>query len=134
MTVHSALIAHQYRYVSPPARVGLGPDHLCEIGRHESHSSPNMAVRRRASICSARPSSIDTTALDEAKAAELNDLVAAAISAPPRAPDAGKGRDEMSYTITIQDDGRETVLSQSDTTMSAEFGKLIGWLRRYPKA
>jgi len=39
----------------------------------------------------------------------------------------------MSYTITIQDQGRETVLSQSDTTMSADFAKLLTWLQRYPK-
>jgi hypothetical protein len=39
----------------------------------------------------------------------------------------------MSYTITLQDQGRETVLSQSDTTMSADFAKLLAWLQRYPK-
>ena len=38
----------------------------------------------------------------------------------------------MSYTITIEDQGRKTVLSQSDTTMSAEFGKLLAWLQRHP--
>ena len=38
----------------------------------------------------------------------------------------------MSYTITIEDDGHETVLSQSDTAMSAEFGKLLAWLQRHP--
>ena len=32
----------------------------------------------------------------------------------------------MSYTITIQDRGRETVLSQSDTAMSAEFRQAAG--------
>jgi hypothetical protein len=37
----------------------------------------------------------------------------------------------MSYTITIQDQGRETVLSQSDTTMSQDFAKLLSWLRRH---
>ena len=37
----------------------------------------------------------------------------------------------MSYTITIED-GRKTVLSQSDTAMSAEFGRLLAWLQRYP--
>lgn len=79
------------------------------------------------------PLVIDTLALDEAKAVELKDLVARASSAPPRALGLGKGRDEMSYTITVQDDGHETVLSQSDTTMSAEFGKLLAWLRLYPK-
>jgi len=39
----------------------------------------------------------------------------------------------MSYTITVQDEGRETVLSQSDTTMSEEFGKLLAWLQRYSR-
>jgi len=78
------------------------------------------------------PLVIDTLALDEDKANELKDLVAAASSAPPRAPNLGRARDEMSYKITIEQDGRETVLSQSDTTMSAEFGKLLAWLRNYP--
>lgn len=78
------------------------------------------------------PLVIDTAALDEAAATEVRDLVAAAGSAPPRAPNVRRARDEMSYTITIQDDGRETTLSQSDTTMSAEFAKLLAWLRRHP--
>ncbi len=76
---------------------------------------------------------IDSAALDRPKAAELEGLAAAAASAPPRAASSGKARDEMSYTITIEDQGRETVLSQSDTTMSEEFSKLLGWLRRLPK-
>jgi hypothetical protein len=79
------------------------------------------------------PLVIDTAVLQEAEAEELKDLVAAAGSAPPRAPNAGKARDEMSYKITVQDDGHETLLSQSDTTMSAEFGKLLAWLRRHSK-
>ena len=85
-----------------------------------------------AAINRARPPQvIDSAALDEPKAAELEGLAAAAASAPARAS-SGKARDEMSYTITIEDQGRETVLSQSDTTMSAEFSKLLGWLRRPP--
>lgn len=79
------------------------------------------------------PLVIDSTVLDATATAELHDLVAAAGSAPPRAPNRGKARDEMSYKITIQDDGHETVLSQSDTTMSDEFGKLLSWLRRHSK-
>ena len=79
------------------------------------------------------PKVIDSAALDEPKAAELKGLVAAATSAPSRAASSGKARDEMSYTITLQDQGRETVLSQSDTTMSADFAKLLAWLQRYPK-
>jgi hypothetical protein len=79
------------------------------------------------------PLVIDTAVLDEAEAAELKDLVAAAVAAPPRALGLDKARDEMSYKITIHDDKHETALSQSDTTMSAEFGKLLAWLRRHPK-
>jgi hypothetical protein len=77
------------------------------------------------------PQVIDSAALDQPNAAELKGLVAAASSAPSRAKSSGKARDEMSYTITIQDQGRESVLSQSDTTMSADFAKLLAWLQRY---
>jgi hypothetical protein len=59
--------------------------------------------------------------------------VAAATAANPVAKSSGKARDEMSYTITIADEGRETALSQSDTTMSAEFAHLLGWLQRHPR-
>jgi hypothetical protein len=79
------------------------------------------------------PKVVDSAALDEPKAAELTGLVAAATSAPSSAASTGRVRDEMSYTITIQDQGGETVLSQSDTTMSAGFTKLLAWLQRYPK-
>lgn len=77
------------------------------------------------------PQVVDSAALDESRASELKKLAASAVStaAPAR---SGRARDEMSYTITIEDDGRETVLSQSDTAMSAEFGRLLAWLQRYP--
>src|SRR6476620_7347061 len=75
------------------------------------------------------PQAVDSATLDQPRAAELRELVAAASSAPGAAP-SGKTRDEMSYTITVEDGGRETVLSQSDTTMSADFGKLLAWLKR----
>jgi emfourin len=78
------------------------------------------------------PQTIDSAALDPSQAAELKGLVTAAASSP-LATRFGKARDEMSYTITIHDDGRETVLSQSDTAMSADFGNLLTWLRRHPK-
>jgi hypothetical protein len=76
------------------------------------------------------PQTVDAATLDEARAAELKKLTAAATAAVAPAR-SGRARDEMSYTITIEDDGRETVLSQSDTAMSAEFGKLLVWLQRY---
>ena len=79
------------------------------------------------------PKVVDCAALDEPSAAELRTLAVAASAAPPRAATRGKAPDEMSYTITIEDDGRQTVLSQSDTTMSAEFGRLLAWLQRQPR-
>jgi hypothetical protein len=78
------------------------------------------------------PQVIDSAALDQPNAAEIEGLAAAAASAPPKTASSGKARDEMSYTITIENQGRETVLSQSDTTMSEEFSKLLAWLRRPP--
>ncbi|MBR1150535.1 protealysin inhibitor emfourin [Bradyrhizobium sp. JYMT SZCCT0428] len=75
------------------------------------------------------PKIVDSAALDESQASELERLAAAATSTPAPVR-SGRARDEMSYTITIEDDGRETVLSQSDTAMSAEFGKLLAWLQR----
>jgi hypothetical protein len=82
-----------------------------------------------------RPSqTVDSAALDQSEAAELAGLVAAAVAAPSSAERSGKARDEMSYTITIQDQGRETVLKESDTTRSPDFGKLLLWLQRHPKS
>jgi len=75
------------------------------------------------------PAVIDAAALDDNGAAELKRLVAAAVSAPGPAR-SGRARDEMSYSIAIDDGGRETVLSQSDTAMSAEFGQLLAFLQR----
>jgi len=79
------------------------------------------------------PLVFDIDSLDAPQAAEIKGLVAAATAANPVAKGSGKARDEMSYTITIADEGRKTVLSQSDTTMSAEFARLLGWLQRHPR-
>jgi hypothetical protein len=78
------------------------------------------------------PLIVDAAALDASMASELKALVASAISAAAPAR-SGRARDEMSYTITVDDGGRETVLSQSDTAMSAEFAKLLAWLKRHPR-
>ena len=77
------------------------------------------------------PQVVDSAALDGSEASELKRLVAAAVSAAAPAR-SGRARDEISYTITIEDDGHQTVLSQSDTAMSADFGKLLAWLQRHP--
>jgi hypothetical protein len=79
------------------------------------------------------PQVVDAARLDGTEAAELKALADAAMAVPAGATATGKSRDEMSYVITIQDQGREIVLAQSDTTMSAEFGQLLAWLRRHLK-
>jgi hypothetical protein len=37
----------------------------------------------------------------------------------------------MSYTITVEDSGQETVLQQSDTNMSPAFSALLEWLEQH---
>ncbi len=78
------------------------------------------------------PRVVDADTLTEPDAKELTQLVAAALAAaPPAEPtEAGPGRarDEMSYTITVEDGGHHVVLTESDTTMSPEFGALLSWL------
>jgi hypothetical protein len=78
-----------------------------------------------------RPLVVDLTTLPEADAQELTDLVSAA----RRAPAAESSRtfpDEMSYTITVDDDDGEAqeALRRSDTTMSQGFADLVDRLRR----
>ncbi|WP_030338118.1 protealysin inhibitor emfourin [Streptomyces sp. NRRL S-1022] len=80
------------------------------------------------------PEVVDTDTLPPPAAAELTRLVAAALppaNAPTTTGEArpGRARDAMSYTITVEDDGHTTDLTQSDTTMSPQFAALLGWLR-----
>jgi hypothetical protein len=74
---------------------------------------------------------VDTATLKSDDAVELARLIADATAAPPTGVAPGKARDAMSYTITVEDDGHKAVLSQSDTTMSASFAKLLDWLQRH---
>jgi hypothetical protein len=63
-----------------------------------------------------------------ARLVETAKATAAATGAGP-----GRARDMMSYTITVEDSGHQTVLKQSDTTMSPAFRNLLGWLERHMK-
>ncbi|MGQ0715808.1 MAG: protealysin inhibitor emfourin [Pseudonocardiales bacterium] len=78
------------------------------------------------------PRVVDTDTLTEPAAEELTRLVAAAKAAAtpaePTGAGSGRARDEMSYTITVEDGGHQVVLTESDTTMSPEFGALLSWL------
>ncbi|ELP65456.1 hypothetical protein STRTUCAR8_05391 [Streptomyces turgidiscabies Car8] len=77
------------------------------------------------------PKELDTDALPGNAAAELTALVAAAVPYPAEEDRPGGARDAMSYTITVDDDGRSTVLVQSDTTMSPAFAALLRWLENH---
>lgn len=77
------------------------------------------------------PRSVDVTALPEATAQNLKNLVAAAQSAPtPEEVKPGATRDGMSYTITVEDAQAPTVLKQSDAAMSPEFAALMQHIER----
>ncbi|WP_055525830.1 protealysin inhibitor emfourin [Streptomyces graminilatus] len=80
------------------------------------------------------PKELDSAALPANDAAELAGLVAEAVSAGPAAEEdrPGRARDAMSYTITVEEDGRSTtVLTQSDTAMSPGFAALLRWLETH---
>ncbi|MFF1482719.1 protealysin inhibitor emfourin [Streptomyces sp. NPDC058301] len=78
----------------------------------------------------APPEVVNTDTLPGNAAAELSQLVAAAVAAPEeRRP--GRAPDAMSYTITVEDGDRATVLTQSDAAMSPEFADLLSWLEKH---
>ncbi|MFD9480168.1 MULTISPECIES: protealysin inhibitor emfourin [Streptomyces] len=77
-----------------------------------------------------QPQVLDTAGLPESSATELARLVAAAVAMPAKA-DTGRARDARSYTITVEDGGRSTLLEQSDAAMTPAFAALLTWLRRH---
>jgi hypothetical protein len=80
------------------------------------------------------PRVLDIDTLPPSAAEELVKLVEVA-KVTAAAPGAGPGRarDAMSYTITVEDSGHQTVLKQSDTNMSPAFRSLLAWLERHMK-
>ncbi|MGW7100065.1 protealysin inhibitor emfourin [Streptomyces sp. NPDC054838] len=76
------------------------------------------------------PKVLDTDMLPEDAAAELARLVAAA-AAEPEADRPSRARDAMSYTITVEDGGRSTVLKGSDAAMTPAFAALLTRLQGY---
>ncbi|GAA2592605.1 hypothetical protein GCM10010399_24040 [Dactylosporangium fulvum] len=78
------------------------------------------------------PRVVDADTLPEEEARELARLVEAAKTAQVAEEEGpGRARDAMSYTITVQDGERSTVLTQSDTTMSPAFAALLSWLEQH---
>jgi hypothetical protein len=77
------------------------------------------------------PRVMDSATLPESAAKNLSQLVAAAKSVEVSAASDQRARDAMSYTITVEDSGRSTVLTQSDVTMTREFAELLAWLQEH---
>ncbi|MFI9150434.1 protealysin inhibitor emfourin [Streptomyces sp. NPDC053367] len=91
-----------------------------------THGGQAAAIQRRLP-----PDVLDSDDLPEDAAAELARLVAAALAQDAEGPSGpGRARDAMSYTITVEDGGRSTVLTRSDTTMSPAFAALLDWLEQ----
>jgi hypothetical protein len=75
------------------------------------------------------PRGVDGDSLSGEEAQELARLVAAAEAEPaPEEHRAGNARDAISYTITVENDGRSIRLTRSDATMSRGFSELRRWL------
>ncbi|WP_165069208.1 protealysin inhibitor emfourin [Paludisphaera rhizosphaerae] len=78
------------------------------------------------------PIEVDSADLSKADAAALAEHVAAACRAGrPPGETPGPARDAMSYTLRVEEPGAAArELTQSDTSMTPEFGTLIDWLHR----
>jgi hypothetical protein len=81
---------------------------------------------------------IDIGALDQSRAEELTRLTRSAVSSAPAAPNASDARestpraapDAMSYTITVDEDGKTTTLKATDVNMSSSFAKLLDYVEQ----
>ena len=77
------------------------------------------------------PRVVNSDTLPELAAEKLSQLVAAAKSVEVSDASDQRARDAMSYTITVEDSGRSTVITQSDVTMTREFAELLAWLQKH---
>ncbi|HEX8242402.1 MAG TPA: protealysin inhibitor emfourin [Longimicrobium sp.] len=76
------------------------------------------------------PRTVDAERLPSADASELARRVAEAAAAPVPGEAPGAVRDAMSYTITVEDEGKHIVLEQSDGALSPEFASLLEWIEK----
>ena len=77
------------------------------------------------------PKTVDTATLGAHEARDLERLVDDALAAPSPPARPKNARDAQTYRVTVEKDGRETVLTQSDGSLSDEFAKLLGWLQKH---
>ena len=80
------------------------------------------------------PQVLDTSTLAPTAAEEICKLIEAATAAQPAEEGGpGRARDAMSYTITVEDGDRQTVVKCSDTNMSHALADLLVLLERHLK-
>lgn len=80
------------------------------------------------------PRVLDTSTLPPTAAEEISRLIEAATAASPAEEHSpGRARDVMSYTITVEDGGRQIVLKCSDTNISHALADLLVLLERHLK-
>jgi len=77
-----------------------------------------------------RPSRVlNTDSLPPTEAGELQRLLSAVgATSSDEAARFSRRPDEMSYTITVEGDGRQSTFTQSDITMTPAFDALLRWL------
>ncbi len=76
------------------------------------------------------PRTVESSQLEEDKAAELTKLVADAVSTvdETESPSTNTAPDAVSYTIIVEDDGKATQLRQSDVNLSQPVADLMAWV------
>lgn len=80
------------------------------------------------------PRTLDTSMLPSTAAEEISRLIEAATAASSANEDGpGRARDAISYTITVEEGGRQTILKCSDANMSHDLADLLALLERYLK-
>lgn len=75
------------------------------------------------------PKVLDSDSLPGPAASELAQLVTEAADSSVAEEDGpGRGRDTMSYKVTVEGGGRSTVIRGSDSALSSELAALIKWI------
>jgi len=78
--------------------------------------------------------SIDTSALEEPKAQELERLASRADLAAlaQRSPLRGRGGDRFQYDLTVEAEGRRSQVTVAEDVVPPELDELIKWMLEHP--
>jgi hypothetical protein len=80
------------------------------------------------------PLSVNTRSLPPSAVEELERLVAAVTNSPLPPKDTSElARDQMSYTITIENGKKPLIIAQADSNMSSAFRELRNWIQAHSR-